>query len=159
MEAFQQGYVRAVAAAAGAVVVGVPDVDEGVDITLSHTSPMHTASSENKVMLEIQLKSTHTGAVGTDAKVQMDLKRFSYFATPNPTVHKIVVIMRLPADPWNWATADHEDSSLRHCAYWINLSGQTSTAQSPTVTAPSTQIFDDVALCDMMERIGQGGQP
>ncbi len=32
-------------------------------------------------------------------------------------------------------------------------------AQRPTVAAPLSQVFDDIALCKIMERVGKGQKP
>jgi hypothetical protein len=160
MEALQASYVRAVAAAAGCVIAGKPEIDEGVDIVLTHTADAHQA--EHVARLEIQMKSTSDfdGASNDYISASMTRKRWNYFCTSDPTIDKIIVIMFIPRDQQDWTIASHDTLSVRHCAYWVNIAGEPETAQDHiTIKAPTSQIFDDVALCDMMERIGQGGKP
>lgn len=162
MESLQAGYLRAVVAAAGCVVRGVAEIDEGVDMELTHTSSSHTAITDRVARLEIQMKATGVGlpSAGGTVQTSMSGQRYNYFETPDPSMHRIVVILAMPRDQAHWVFSRPKALSIHHCAYWVNLAGAgTSSAGSVTVQAPTTQPFDDVALCDMMERIGQGGAP
>ena len=159
MEAFQESYVRAVIAASGAVL-GVPGIDEGVDLTLTHRADVH--GDDGVARLEIQLKSTADASNIKDAHVSasMSAARYNYFRTPNPTIPKIVVILALPSVVDDWLLASHDELLIRHCCYWVNLAGEPAiSTASTTVHAPRANIFDDHALCAMMERVGQGGAP
>jgi hypothetical protein len=90
----------------------------------------------------------------------MSQERFKYYQTQVPHLHKIVVILSMPKKQEDWTSAQHDALVIRHCAYWVNLATlPASDAETPTAKAPRSQIFDDVALCRMMERIGQGGKP
>lgn len=159
MEQFQLGYLRAVTAAAGCVFVGKPAIDEGVDAEISHKSAEHLR--DGVARLEIQLKATSRVLNGEGSlSVQMSKDRYDYFACVDPTMAKIVVILSMPADQAGWLRSTPEALFLHHCAYWVNLAGRSPAETSrPTVSAPSSQIFDDVRLCEIMQRIGQGGSP
>src|ERR1700733_11797266 len=161
MESLEEAYLRAVAASAGCVIVGRPDIDEGVEIMLSHTADSH--QYDHVVYLNIQMKSTSAfeGRNTTSVSAGISGKRWNQFCTPNPTTSKIIVIMSVPRDQANWTEAGHEALTIRYCAYWVNIEGQPPVEEdsTTTVTAPKTQIFNDIALCAMMERIGQGGKP
>jgi hypothetical protein len=156
MEALQKGYVRAIAAASGSVIVGEPETDEGVDLQLSHRLVSHGID----VRLEIQLKST-TSPIGENAiSIQMKRDRYNYFRTPDPTVPRIIVIMSVPTEQDKWVQASGERLRIHHASYWVNLDGlPEATVANPTVSAPRTQVFDDIALCGIMERIGRGERP
>lgn len=157
MEAFQRGYVRAIAAASGAVVSGEPEVDEGVDIELTHRSTSHLIEAAR---VEVQLKSTHREPTEAGLSVQLRRKRYDYLRTADPTTHKILVVMSVPRVQDRWVHATSRRLKIRHASYWVNLAGLPATAAAqPTVVAPLTQVFDDAALCMIMERIGQGGAP
>ena len=71
--------------------------------------------------------------------------------------------MSVPKDLADWTAADHDSLSVRYCAYWVNVEGEPGVDETAVervkVTAPKNQIFNDVALCDIMERIGRGGKP
>jgi len=160
MEQFQLSYVGAVAAAAGCTIVGEPKVDDGVDIVLSHRSPNHLRSGA--VYLELQLKATSDIVTSRTRVLSSDMRadRYDEHIDPDPNVNRIVVLMSMPRDQSGWIEASHQNLLVRHCAYWVNLSGRSpSSAVRPTVNASVEQIFDDLALCAIMARIGQGGKP
>lgn len=160
-EQFQLGYLGAVVAAAGCVISGVPTIDEGIDVRITHMNGSHT-SEDKMAYLEIQLKATARSANFENGFITatMSKKRYDYFRTPNPTMQRIAVIMSLPEPQCDWVSATHEFLTVRHCAYWVNLAGaEASDAENPTFRAPTENILDDVALCNIMSRIGQGGRP
>ncbi|WP_299167918.1 DUF4365 domain-containing protein [uncultured Arthrobacter sp.] len=160
MEQFQVSYVRAIAAAAGCNLVGTPEIDEGIDLVLSHRSDQHLQTGA--VYLEIQLKSTsqYIGQNSTHISSNMRADRYEEFASTDPSVNRIAVIMSLPTEQASWLEASHDYLALKHCCYWVNLRGApASTAARPSFNARREDIFDDVALCGIMQRIGQGGQP
>lgn len=160
MEQFQLGYINAIAAAAGCNIAGTPSIDEGVDLILSHRSDSHLQTGA--VYLELQLKSTSQFADQNTNHVSSNMRddRYREFISKNPSMDRIVVVMSLPSDPAEWLEATHDQLALRHCCYWVNLRGaDPSSAARPTFRAPKANIFDDVALCGIMQRIGQGGQP
>lgn len=160
MEMLQDSYLRAVAAAAGCQM-SKPDPDDGIDWIITHTSASHTADCQ--VDLKVQLKSTSaTGANPENGSVSVRVKndRFRLLSRSPVMVSRILVAMILPKDVEEWISADHDMFILRHCCYWINLEGRVPTGESETVVSvPTTKIFDDKALCEIMERIGRGGKP
>lgn len=164
MESFQEAYVRGVAAAAGCVVYGKPEIDEGVDIVLTHRADVHLIGDKT-AHLEIQMKSSADGPIENGEYITATLRRsrFDDFRAENITVNKIVVILHMPEDQEEWVTLGDTALSLHHRAYWVNLQGLPAIAdpeqKSITVRAPTSQYFDDVALCRMMQRIGQWGKP
>ncbi|MBF4599064.1 DUF4365 domain-containing protein [Curtobacterium sp. Arg-1] len=160
MEQFQVAYVRAIAAAAGCAIVGEPNVDDGVDVVLSHRSTAHKHSGA--VYLELQLKATSSPVLAGTRRVSATMRsdRYAEHLDATPNMDRIVVLMSMPADPADWITASHANLLVRHCAYWVNLAGgPASSAARPTVSASVHNIFDDVTLCNIMARIGQGGKP
>jgi hypothetical protein len=159
MEAYQASYVRAVAAAAGCVI-GNLEIDEGIDITLRHTSAVHTIQG-NIARLEVQLKATTTfNPHAQSLSVKMKGSRYNELVVAGPHVPAILVALAMPSDPADWTIASHESLAIHHCAYWVNLAGRSeTTAEEKTVQVSKAQIFNDVALCQMMARIGAGDAP
>jgi Domain of unknown function (DUF4365) len=160
MEAFQESYIRGVAAAAGCVIVGKPDIDEGVDVMLSHRSDIH--ANDEFAFLQVQMKATTLGLVEDDKYIKTALRndRYETFRNDNPSIHRIVVILHLPESQEDWLRVGDGALQLHYHAYWVSLEGKpASTAEDVTVKAPTTQIFDDIALCRIMARIGQGDGP
>ena len=76
------------------------------------------------------------------------------------SVHKILVVMLVPRAQDDWLRASHDRLDLRHCCYWVNLAGHPITGRHrTTVRVPTSRIFDDRALCEIMTRVGTGGRP
>lgn len=156
-EAFQIGLMRSIAAASGAVISGNPEIDEGVDLNLTHRSAEHIIDAAR---LEVQLKATHRLPSKTGLSVALTADRYEYLRAPSVAVGKILVVMSVPSEQDRWVHVTAKRLKVRHAAYWVNLEGgPAATGSTKTVTAPVTQIFDDIALCAIMARIGQGGRP
>lgn len=160
-EQLQLGYVRAVVAASGCVIIGEPVIDEGTDITIKHRF-REPDGSVRDAYLEIQLKATETvfdsSAQYVTARMRRD--RYDEYRSTNILIPKIAVIMTLPGQQKDWVTANHDALTIRHCSYWVNLAGaKASTAEHPTFRAPTNNVLDDVALCRIMERVHNGGRP
>jgi hypothetical protein len=68
--------------------------------------------------------------------------------------------MHLPEEQDSWLKLSDDSLHVHHGAYWVNLDGAPEKDQKYiTVSAPTTNKFTDIELCNMMERIGQGGKP
>lgn len=166
METLQVGYLHAVAAAAGCSL-SQPFPDNGIDWHVSHSSPDHTVDDE--VTIKVQLKCTYQipprapgPAAGAAAAFSftLDNEHLAKLARTPVAVHKILVVMLVPRSRDDWLLAGHDRLDLRHCCYWINLAGHPVTGRRrTTVRVPTTRIFDDRALCEIMARVGVGGRP
>lgn len=157
-ESYQKGLVRAIAAASGASL-GTPDPDPGIDFELTHYSDAHLLEV---AALQIQCKATkrQPGQNASTLSVGMKRKRFEYLATANPSIHKILVLTSLPPDWNNWIGRTPNLTELRGTTYWVNLANAKASGISQTsVPVPLNQPFDDIVLCDLLARIGQGGAP
>lgn len=157
MEAFQTGVIGAIAAAAGCKASGW-SVDDGIDVTLTHTL------GGERVPLDIQLKSTTGGwNAGRDSiSVQMRRERFDELRALNTGIPAILVVMDLPADQADWAEVSPPVTILRHALYWRSLRGEgpyPTDAEKVTVSVPEANVFDDHVLCQIMARLRAGGQP
>lgn len=161
MEQFQTSIIRAIAATAGCNV-SVPEIDNGIDMQLTHS-----LQDEEDATLNLQLKAVSNGwnTSHTAITAKMTRKRFERMSRPNPSLNSIVVIMDLPANQEDWLEINQSSSPFthaRHCCYWVNLAGAAApsgTGDIVTVTAPVTNIFDDQSLCVMMDKIRAGGAP
>ncbi|MFD7656936.1 DUF4365 domain-containing protein [Actinosynnema sp. NPDC059797] len=161
MEILQIGYLHAVAAAARCSIA-TPIPDKKLDWLVTHQSTAHTGG-DDEVTLKVALKATKTipsnpkgGSFGFTLK-NGHLEYLNYF---EPTVNRILVVMLLPQKIDDWIRASGDYLELRHCCYWVNLAGEKITGKErTTVRVPTDQVFDDQALCAIMERIGSGGRP
>ncbi|AZQ70793.1 DUF4365 domain-containing protein [Streptomyces abikoensis] len=167
METLQIGYLHAVAAAAGCSLAQ-PFPDNGIDWHVSHSAPGHEADDE--VTIKVQLKSTYQLAPRLPGPPGRATPRTFGFTLDNAhlvklartpvSVHKILVVMIVPRAPEDWLRAGHDHLALRHCCYWTNLAGHPVTGRSrTTVRIPTSRVFDDRALCEIMTRVGAGGRP
>lgn len=160
MEMLQDSYLRAVAAASGCTMAK-PEPDDGIDWQLTHSSSSHSVDCQ--IDLKIQLKSTWTSAPNPPngfVSVNLSNDRLNMLARTPVAVHRILVAMIVPKETATWVEASHDYFSLRHCAYWRSVTGETPSGKGHSSVRVSTaQIFDDVALCEIMKRIGQGGAP
>lgn len=69
------------------------------------------------------------------------------------SVPRILVVMVAPRTAGEWRQAG------RRC-YWANLAGHAVTGRQKTnVRIPTSRIFDDRALGEIMTRVGAGGRP
>lgn len=67
----------------------------------------------------------------------------------------------VPSTVGDWATHTPDSLILRRRAFWLCLHGQpaTTNATNVTVTIPIANAFTKETLTEMMNRVGQGGQP
>ena len=178
METLQVGYLHAVAAAAGCSL-SQPFPDNGIDWHISHTAPGHTVDDE--VTIKVQLKCTYQipprqpvrlpspsteeaapspRRTGSFFSFTLDNEHLAKLARTPVSVHKILVVMIVPRSQDDWLRAGHDRLDLRHCCYWTNLAGHPITGRHrTTVRIPTSRIFDDRALCEIMTRVGTGGRP
>lgn len=154
------GYLHAVAAAAGCSL-SQPFPDNGIDWHVSHGAPDHTVDDE--VTIKVQLKCTYQippHPPGAAFSFTLDNAHLVKLARTPVSVHKILVVMLVPRSQDDWLRAGHDGLDLRHCCYWTNLAGHPVTGRNrTTVRIPTSRIFDDRALCDIMARVGAGGRP
>ncbi|MET9451064.1 DUF4365 domain-containing protein [Streptomyces cinerochromogenes] len=160
METLQVGYLHAVAAAAGCSL-SQPFPDNGIDWHVSHSAPGHTVDDE--VTIKVQLKATYQIAPNPPGRFfsfTLDNDHLRKLARTPVSVHKILVVMLVPRAQDDWLRAGHDRLDLRHCCYWTNLAGHPLTGRHrTTVRIPTSRIFDDRALCEIMTRVGTGGRP
>ncbi|MEU5051167.1 DUF4365 domain-containing protein [Streptomyces sp. NPDC021096] len=90
----------------------------------------------------------------------LDNDHLAKLARTPVSVHKILVVMIVPRARDDWLRAGHDHLALRHCCYWTNLAGHPVTGRRrTTVRIPTSRVFDDRALCEIMTRVGAGGRP
>ncbi len=158
MEMFQSSIVDAIAAAAGCNV-GVPRIDNGIDVDITHELP-----HEEDATLRVQLKAVTSGwnTHRTAISAKLSRARYDRLRRSNPSRHSIVVIMDLPQNQADWIRTSAPYTLAKHGCYWVNLAGAsafTGAGDIVSVSAPATNVFDDLALCQIMAKIRNGGAP
>lgn len=160
MEVLQVGYLHAVAAAARCQL-SQPNPDRGLDWTITHEATSHTFDSE--ALLKVQLKSTYQLSPepsGETFPFVLKNAHLAKLAQSPVTVPRILIVQIVPREVEDWVLSNPTELFVRHQAYWVNLEGVSSTGEkTTTVHVPTDHVFDDIALCDMMELVGQGGVP
>ncbi|WP_220015192.1 DUF4365 domain-containing protein [Clavibacter michiganensis] len=155
-EQFQVGLVRAIAAASGAIVM-TSSIDDGIDLELVHKSPSH---ARDEARIQVQLKATTSRPTRVGVPASLEKKRYNALNITDPSIHKILIVMMIPSTQRDWIRFTDEQILLRKQSYWVNLAGlPNATGGKKRAVAPFTQLFDDVALCAMMARVGQGLAP
>ncbi|KAA9374849.1 DUF4365 domain-containing protein [Microbispora cellulosiformans] len=162
MQTLQIGYLHAVAAAAGCSLQPHNQDYRGIDWDVTHGASLHH-SEEGEATIKVQLKATTQYPLppdGEDFALTLRNQHLAKLNYKNPTVPRLLVAMLAPAEMAEWIKADHNWTELRRCCYWVNLAGvELSGKESTNIRIPTAQIFDDVALCDIMLRVGAGGKP
>lgn len=160
MEVLQVGYLHAVVAAAGCTLAE-PKPDRGLDWTLSHESQIHTVDPEPSI--KVQLKSTHQVAAppaGSHFSLTLKNDHLRKLNPVNVTIHRLLIVMLVPASMDKWISPRADHLALRHLSYWVNLAGHAVTGVTRTnVQVPTANVFDDRALCHIMKTVGAGGTP
>lgn len=159
MEQLQEAYVGAVASTAGCAVQPVGRDFFKYDVEFMRRLDM----SVEEVSVRAQLKAT------TALKFSKDGASFSYqfenreayddLVMARSTQKRILLIMLVHHDQNRWTYAHPRALLLRHTCLWLYLEGQTSSADRPTVSVPTANIFNATALTDMLNRIEKGGTP
>lgn len=158
MEMFQLSIVEATAAAAGCNV-STPKVDNGIDVDLTHELP-----NQEDTMIRVQLKAVTLGwnSGRTAISAKLSRKRYDQMRRSAPTLRRILVVMDLPESQADWIKQRSPYTIAKHGCYWINLDSAApfqGHGDYVTVSAPAANVFDDVALCQMMARVRAGGSP
>ena len=160
MEALHNAQFRASAAAAGCSVAK-PEPDDGIDWVVTHRSNIHTIG--RSAHIEVQLRSTAqvVPPLGDYFPFRLDSDTFDRL-TEESHYQRLLIVCVLPSDIEKWICADQSSDTfqVRHLSYWYKLKPEQRTGvTSTTIQVPTTQVFDDLALCDIMRRVGEGGEP
>lgn len=158
MEAFQTGVVSALAAAAGCKSVADWSVDDGVDMTLTHSL------AGERVSVDLQLKATSSGwnAANDSITVSMSRTRFDELRSTTNSAPTILVVMDLPKDQADWASVIPPETKLQHAIYWRSLRGEPprpGQSKDVSVSVAAGSVFDDHVICQIMARLRAGGVP
>jgi hypothetical protein len=160
MEVLQIGYLYAVAAAGGCTLAP-PSPDRGTDWVLTHESNSHAVDTEP--VIKVQLKSTSRitpDPQGEHFSFPLKTDHFLKLAQAPVTITRLLIVMLVPGDIANWIESAPHHLFVRHRAYWANLVGQQPTGDTQTtVQIPTRNVFDDVALCNIMRQVGSGVTP
>jgi hypothetical protein len=137
----------------------LPNPDYGIDLTLNDIEVRGEHRAESGYKLDIQAKSaTRAVVVGTNIQYDLDVKSYEMLRHPAPGSPRVLVVLVLPKDEARWTAQTEDELILRHCAYWMSLtgSGPTTNRRSVRLLIPRANIFSITALRAMMDRIKTG---
>ena len=110
--------------------------------------------------IDFQVKATGNLGAPKDGRRSYPLKRRNYDLLRDATqTPRLLVVLDLPKDEEMWMTLTNDNLTLRRRAYWLNLRGWDETANQTSVTVhlPIGNLFNVVALRELMEQSRQGG--
>ena len=149
---FSLSYIEAVASYAGFQVEEVKVDLDSVDGTLKADFGM-------RPRIEFQAKATARDVV-RDSHVHFPISVKNYndlrIETINP---RILIVLVMPEEVDGWVNQTDEELCLRHCAYWMSLTGELATPNidNVTVRVPLGNMFDSDQLTAMMQRTERTG--
>ena len=155
-EEFSYAYVHAIASVAGYGTTRPVVDDDSIDIQfLSSSKNCYTRSPR----LEAQLKATAQNLLrGDHIYYPLEIKNYNDLRDSNVLVPRLLIcILLLEDSPSSWLNHSEEMMSLMKCGYWMSLKGYPPRENNHTVTVqiPKNQIFNVLALNDLMENVGK----
>jgi len=114
-----EGFVFALASAAGLVLAQSNlDVD-GVDWLIAHPGPMGVQRSPK---IEVQVKTWSTSDGDEKAwRYRMSVAHFNMLAGPGFELRRYLVLVTVPKSPDEYAVCNRDAMRLGHAAYWTSL--------------------------------------
>ena len=148
-EQLSLAYARAVIFRAG-LSLSKPVVDHyGIDGTIVDPS----LRGVNRV--DFQLKATTRSQIRDDT-FHYDLRVEDYNRlTIDDDVPRVLILFIMPDDERDWLVQSEDELSLRKCAYWVSLMGNSRSINSSTVrvSVPVANVFDNNGLRDIFRQL------
>ena len=119
---------------------------------------------ESGFALDFQLKSS-VGCVdqGSTIRYDLDVDNYNQLVRQDGTqgaLPCLLLVLCLPTDAADWLSATDDGLTLRRACYWYRPSGKTtSNVRTKRIPIPRSQLFTQVALRDILQRVEQGGKP
>lgn len=159
-EELSKAYLSAVAAAAG-FAIGNWSQDQGcVDASIKSASAVgagHLLGGS----IDVQMKASARQDILFQEHVTWTLSKGHYdnlrAARTSPL---ILMVLVLPEEVAEWVHQEDEHLLLRHCAYWLSLTGRPPLVGQDNITVrlPRTQRFSPSSLRMMLEQASAGAR-
>lgn len=156
MERLHFAYVHAVVARAGATCQPYIQ-DYGSDARISAIRAKPTGGfAKTAIGFECQLKATTTWKF-EDENIVYDLDADAYNKLIElEDMFGILILFRMPKDPLEWLEITENIFYMRHCCYWMLLTGErTTNTSTKRIFIPTQQLFDPQAVTDLLEQVKQ----
>jgi hypothetical protein len=163
-EQLSKAFAKAIAATAG-FIFREHDVDYGFDGRFSDVDydvdcNGHKHFSENGFGIDIQIKAT-TNIVPKEGYLifNLEAKNYNALVKTNIGTPRMLIVYSMPKDRSLWLTATPESVTLRKCAWWCSLKGQSPTPNSyrKCIRIPSDNLLTAEELCNLISRV-KGGE-
>lgn len=158
MEHMSEAFLKALCAQNGYTMTKPSQDNEGADQIISckdYPTDQHTGLIHPK--FEVQLKSSYSGFKrNNDGRLvyRLRAKNYNDLVNENRATPLILVILLMYEDETEWTEQTDEYLKITRRAYWLNLAGQQSTANtsSVTVTILEDQTLTAESLKELMVR-------
>lgn len=158
MEQYQTGLIRSIASAAGCSYSPVGP-DQGIDAILTRYDGS-IIDSQIHVQLKAVSGKNRWNADGSRIYAKLSAARYADAIQPKEKIsfRVIFLILDLPAEVDTWISCQDESMLFRNRCYWVSLEGgpPKSGVRSVRISAPVEHLFDDAALCEILEKVKEG---
>jgi hypothetical protein len=154
-ERFGDAFLLAVASVAGCACAKPETDNDSIDWTLS-------CRLSRKPKIDVQVKTVSLdGEIPEMIAYPLKRKNYDDLIVADLLSPRILLLVAVPSDIDSWLSASREELVLRRSAYWLSLAGFPESDNKATVTVhvPSMQMFTVEGLCEMMQKINEGGAP
>lgn len=157
-----EGFVHALACAAGYTTSRMNLDLDGVDWQIAHPGPRGTARSPK---IEVQVKSTSAPLRKDDTiRHRLDVVHFNHLAGLGFQIPRFLVVVIVPADSEQYAFCSDESMRLSTAAYWLSLANretlptEAGDPKSVMVTVPMRHLLTVEALGHLLDGDGEGAE-
>ncbi|MBU4077887.1 MAG: DUF4365 domain-containing protein [Euryarchaeota archaeon] len=152
-------YISAVAAKAGFMCFRPQDY--GTDIEVGIVEQIGNNRIDTGYRLCIQAKASHnftTSDPDNCIVYDLDVKNYNSLIMENRGIPAILVLYCMPSNDDDWLSVHDNCTTLKYCGYWMSLRGKPESTNSSTqrIKIPKEQMFTDLTLTSIMERIKNG---
>jgi hypothetical protein len=157
-ECLSKAFIQAVAGRAGLNCL-FPQLDFGIDVTLTDIQIRNGRRVESGFKLDIQAKSSINAKVHRDAiTYKLEMKTYDDLRDPNVGAPRILVLLVLPKVEEQQVHVSHDNLIVRHSAYWFSLKGMPTlpNEESVSVRIPRANLFTDDTLNRIMLAVKSG---
>jgi hypothetical protein len=160
-ETLCHAYMCALSARAGVNIHFNSGHDYGVDGYLQPIKIDHNGKPRaGEFSLEFQLKGTINWALdaaGTGIVYDLDAQAYNDIVSRDPRAMAcVLIVLCLPREPSDWLEANYDYLRLRHCCYWMRLSGDlTANTSTIRITIPRANLLTAASVRQLLadERI------
>jgi hypothetical protein len=150
-------YINAVAAKAGYTCTR-PELDYGMDLQIKTVEYEDGFLQDTGFALDVSAKATHNFVLlNGDIHYKLDVKAYNSLVKPR-MIPAVLVLYCMPDDDALWLSVQEDETTLKHCGYWLSLRGQqpTDNTGSKVVNIPKKQMFREESLKQIMDKVKRG---